>query len=167
VVESEQLAGAGQAGLNLVGDHQHAVLVARGADVGPEALRRDDHSGLALDRFHQHSGGVRADGLTDGLCVAVRDGDEARGERTVVVVRDRVVGERDDRGGATVEVACGDDDLGRVEGHALDLVGPLASHLDRGLDGLGAGVHRQHHLGAGQLGELVAEGAELVVVEGA
>ena len=41
----------------------------------------------------------------DGLDVAVRHGDEARGERTVVVVRDRVVGERDDGGGAAVEVA--------------------------------------------------------------
>ena len=35
----------------------------------------------------------------------------------------------------------------------------------RGLDGLGAGVHRQHHVLAAQLGELRAERAELVVVE--
>jgi len=31
-------------------------------------------------------------------------------------------------------------------GDALDLVGPLAGHLDRGLDRLGARVHRQHHV---------------------
>ena len=91
--------------------------------------------------------------------------DEARGEGAVVVVGDRVVGERDDGGGAAVEVAGGDDDLGAVERDALDLVRPLAGDLDGRLDGFGAGVHRQHHLGAGQLGEVMAERAELVVVE--
>ncbi len=35
----------------------------------------------------------------------------------------------------------------------------------RGLDGLGAGVHRQHHVLAAQLGERRRERAELVVVE--
>ena len=49
--------------------------------------------------------------------------------------------------------------------HALHPVAPLAGHLDAGLDRLGAGVHRQHHLLAGELGELRAERAELVVVE--
>jgi hypothetical protein len=81
-------------------------------------------------------------------------------------VRDRVVGERDDGGGAAVEIARGHDDLGRVERDALHLVRPLAGDFDGRLDGLGSGVHRQHHLGAGQLGERLAEQAELVVVEG-
>ena len=54
---------------------------------------------------------------------------------------------------------------GLVRGDPLDRVAPLARDLDRGLDGLGAGVHRQDHVLAGQGGELGAEGAELVVVE--
>ena len=49
--------------------------------------------------------------------------------------------------------------------HALHPVRPFAGHLDRRFDGLGAGVHRQHHLGAGQLGQFLAERPELVVVE--
>ena len=64
-----------------------------------------------------------------------------------------------------MEVGSGDDDLRCALRHVLDLVGPLARDLDRGLDGLGAGVHRQHQVGAGQLGEFPAEQTELVVVE--
>ena len=45
------------------------------------------------------------------------------------------------------------------------MVAPLARGLDRGLDRLGAGVHRQHHVLAGELGQPLREGAELVVVE--
>jgi hypothetical protein len=167
VVEGEQAAGAGEAGLDLVGDQQHVVLGAGVPHVGPEAGGRHDHAGLALDGLHQDGSRVRADGVAHGLRVAVGDGDEARREGPVVVVGDGVVGEGDDGGRAAVEVVRGHDDLGRVERDALDLVGPLAGDLDGGLDGLGTGVHRQHHLGAGELGQLRAEGAELVVVEGA
>ena len=38
--------------------------------------------------------------------------------------------------------------------HALHVVGPLAGGLERGLDRLGARVHREDHLVAGQLAEL-------------
>jgi hypothetical protein len=65
-----------------------------------------------------------------------------------------------------VEVAVEDHDDGLAVGDALDLVAPLAGGLDRGLDGLGAGVHRQHHVHAGQRGQLGAERPELVVLEG-
>src|SRR5690606_42056085 len=54
------------------------------------------------------------------------------------------------------------DDVRLTLRNALDAVGPLACDLDGGLDRFGAGVHRQHHLGAGQLGQLLAERAELV-----
>ncbi len=65
-----------------------------------------------------------------------------------------------------MEVVLADDDLGLVRGHALHLVAPLADHLDRRLDGLGAGVHRQRPLEAGDLAEPSEERAHLVVVEG-
>ena len=51
-------------------------------------------------------------------------------------------------------------------GDALDLVAPLAGDLDRGLDGLGAGVHRQHQVLAAQVAERGGEVGELVVHEG-
>jgi hypothetical protein len=50
---------------------------------------------------------------------------------------------------------------------ALHPVAPGARDLDRRLDGLGAGVHRQHHVFAAQLREPLEERAEHVVVEGA
>ena len=55
--------------------------------------------------------------------------------------------------------------IGRAVGRdALDAVAPRARDLDAGLDGLGAGVHRQHEVLAAQLGERRGEDAELVVV---
>ena len=80
--------------------------------------------------------------------------------------RERVGREADDGGGAAVEVAGGHDDVRLAGRHALDVVAPLAGDLDRGLDRLGAGVHRQHPVLAGQLRQVAAERAELVVVEG-
>ena len=76
--------------------------------------------------------------------VAEGDALEAGRERAEAGAGDRVVGERDDRRRAAVEVAAADDDLRLAGRDALDLVAPLARRLDRGLDGLGAGVHRQH-----------------------
>ena len=49
--------------------------------------------------------------------------------------------------------------------HALDVGAPLAGDLDAALDGLGAAVHRQHHVLAAQLGQRRAERAEPVGVE--
>ena len=135
------------------------------ADAAQVAVGRDDHAALALDRLDQHGDGVLVDGRLEGRQVAVRDDDEAGRERAEAVARVRVVGEADDGGGAAVEVAGGDDDLGLVGGDALDLVAPLAGDLDRGLDGLGAGVHRQHEVLAAQVAERGAEVGELVVDE--
>ena len=136
------------------------------ADAAQVAVRRDDHAALALDRLdeHGHRGGV--DRGLHGREVAVGHRHEAGRERAEAVAGVGVVGEADDRGGAAVEVAGGDDDLGLVGGHALDLVAPLAGDLDRGLDGLGAGVHRQHQVLAAQVGEGGGEVGELVVHEG-
>ena len=60
---------------------------------------------------------------------------------------------------------CAADDLRLAFGHALLGVAPFAGRLDRRLDALRPGVHRQHHLHAAQLGEVFAQRAELVVVE--
>ena len=75
--------------------------------------------------------------------------------------------EADDRRRAAGEVAGGDDDLGPPFGHALDLVGPLARGLDRRLDRLGAGVHRQRLGHAGRFADGAQEGPEPIGVEGA
>ena len=165
VVAGEGLAGAAEAGLDLVGGEQHVVLGAEVADAAQVAVRRDDHAALALDRLDQDRDGVGVDRGLDRGQVAVGDGDEAGRERAEAVAGVGVVGEADDGGGPAVEVAGGDDDLGLVGGDALDLVAPLAGDLDRGLDGLGAGVHRQHEVLAAQVAERGGEVGEPVVHE--
>ena len=129
------------------------------------ALGRDDHAGLALHRLEQHGHGGVVDRRTQRVDVAVRDEPEARRVRRVALGRVGVGRERHDRRGAAVEVALHRHDRRLVLRDALDLVAPLAAHLDRGLDGLGAGVHRQDHVLAGELGERLRERPELVVVE--
>ena len=66
-----------------------------------------------------------------------------------------------------MEVVGADDDLGLALGNALDLVAPLARGLDGGLDRLGAGVHGQRHVEAGQLVQFLVEQRQLVVAKGA
>jgi hypothetical protein len=56
-----------------------------------------------------------------------------------------------------VKVVVADDDLGLPWGNALHLVAPLPHGLDGGLHRLGAGIHRQRHVHAGQLMELFAQ----------
>ena len=166
-VAGEGRAGAAEARLDLVGDEQHVALGADRPDRRKVVGRRHEDAGLALDGFDQHGHGVVVDRVGERRGVAVGHGAEARRERAEIVAGVRVVGEAHDGGGAAVEVAGGDDDVGASVRHALHAVPPGACDLDARLDGLGAGVHRKHHVLAGERGERLDEGAELVVVEGA
>ena len=65
MIHAPQLAGAAQAGLDFVGDQQHAVMPGRFTDARPEIIRRDDGAGLALDGLEQHGRHVDADLLAD------------------------------------------------------------------------------------------------------
>ncbi len=127
---------------------------------------RDDDAGLALDRLDEHGGGVRrrsrprsprhrrrAPSGTPGV----------NGPKSSCASGSSL--KPDDRRGAAVEVAVIDDDVRGIRRHALHPVAPRARDLDAGLDGLGAGVHRQHHVLAAERGELGDERAEPVVVE--
>ena len=164
-VAGERRAGAAQARLDLVGDHQHAAARGDLTHLRQETLRRHDHAGLALDGLEQHGHGVVVDGGLDGVGVPERNVYEARGvggERLAGVL---VVAERDDRRGTAVEIALHHDDLGPALGDALGFVPPLAGGLDRGLDGLDAGVHGQDHVLAAHLGQRLHERAERLGVE--
>ena len=131
------------------------------------ACRRHDDAGLALDRLDQHGRGLRRDRALDGGEIAERHRAEARRERPEAVAVVGLGRERDDGGGAAVEVAVGDDDLGAVAGDAFDAVAPAAGRLDRGLHRLGAGVHRQRGVEPGELANFFQEGAEPIAVIGA
>jgi hypothetical protein len=74
--------------------------------------------------------------------------------------------EADDGGGAAVEVALRDDDLGAITGDALDPVAPAARGLDRSLDRFGAGIHGQHRIEAGAVADFGEKRPEPVAVVG-
>src|SRR5690606_31762846 len=79
----------------------------------------------------------------------------------------RLGAERDDRDGASGEVARARDDLRLPLRHALDLIAPLARRFERGFHCFGASVHWQDHFIAGELAQVAVEQAKLVVAEGA
>src|SRR5690606_3637443 len=110
--------------------------------------------------------GVRADRLGQGLRAAEVNELEARRERSEVLAILRLAREADDRRRAPMEVVTAYDDLGLVARHALHAIAPLARELDRRLDRLGAGVHRQRHVHLRRVAELLEELAHPVVVHG-
>jgi hypothetical protein len=112
-------------------------------------------TGLALDRFQQQRDGGVVDRGGKGVDVAVRDDPEARCERAEPVPCLGSV-EKPTMVVTPVEAAVRDDDRGGCR-HALRPALP-AAHLDRGLHGFGAAVHRQDEVHARQVGQLGAEG---------
>ena len=165
VVAGEGVPGARQTGLDLVGDHEHVPLGAQRPDVPQEAVRRDDDTTLALDRLEQHRDRLVAHCGPQRLDVAIGHDDEAGRVGPVIVPGDLVGGEGHDRRGAAMEVAGHDDDGAPVLGQTLDPPTPAARHLERCLNRLRAGIHRQHKVFAGQGGEITGERAELIGVE--
>ena len=157
----EPVAGAAEAGLDLVGDEDDPVLAAPGRQGGQEAAGRDHEAALALDRLDHHAGEVRgADllvqhvdgpgrGLLAGEAVPERVGHrrpvDLAGERA----RTRACRACSSRhrhrevGAAVVGVV---EDRHRVPagGHAGDLHGVL--------DRLGAGVEQRRLLRRGRRG---------------
>ena len=122
---------------------------------GQEVGGRHDDAGLALDRLDEHRDGVLVDrGLERGgvavrhrcgsrACTGPKSSRASRvvAEQMIVVVRPWKLPAM-----TTMFAASG--------GHALHPVAPGARDLDGRLDGLGAGVHRQHHVLAAERGEL-------------
>jgi hypothetical protein len=64
-----------------------------------------------------------------------------------------------------MEVLCDREDERLVLWYALDFVAPLARHLHGGLYCLGASVHGQDHVKSKQLGRVLCETREDIVVE--
>ena len=81
MVAGEGAAGAGQARLNLVGDHENVSGCADFAHRRQVVVRRHDDAGLALDRLQQHSDGVLVDRVGQRIGVTEGDRTEARRER--------------------------------------------------------------------------------------
>lgn len=163
----EELSGAAEARLDLVGHEEDVVLFADGGCFGEEAVEWNEDAGFALDGFDEEGCGVGRDGCAESGGIAEGDDLEAGQEGTEAFAVLVVGGEADDGDGAAVEVIGADDNLCLIGWDAFDLVAPLAGNLEGGLDGLGAGVHEERHLEAGEVVELLVEERELVVAEGA
>jgi len=167
-VRAQHLPRAADAGLDLVGDEQHVVLLAQPLRLAEVALRRDDDAGLALDGLDHERREVVAPGLEGGLERGeIAEGDEGvAGHEGAEVMGGGGVGGGGDGGeGAAPEVALREEHGGGVGRDALDLVRPLARKLDGGLAGLDAGVHGEDAGVAEGLADVLLELAEDVVVE--
>ncbi len=79
VLAGEELAGAPQAGLHLVGDEQHVLLAADARALREVALGRHHDARLALYGFHEERRGLRRDGGLERRGVAERHVAEALG----------------------------------------------------------------------------------------
>ena len=165
VLAGERRAGPAETRLDLVRHQEDAALGAELAGRTEVPLGRHDHARLALDRFDEERDRVVIDRGAKRFHISVRDGPEPRGERAEAALRGRIVGEPDDRDRSPMEVPVSDDDLRAVGGDPLHVVAPPPRGLDRGLDGLGAGVHGEHHVLVREVGEIAAEHRERVVVE--
>ena len=161
----EQLAGAPETGLNLIENEHHVLAAADLANGAQVAIGRDDHAGFPLDRLDEKANGVGGDGGLQRIGVAERDGFESRRKRTKAAAGGRIGAKADDGDGPAVEVVAADDDLGLALRHAFHLVAPLPDRLDRAFHRLGAAVHGEDLVRAGQLAELLVEERELIVVE--
>ena len=136
VLDREKFSGAADAGLNLVGDEQRAVFAAQRCGAGQEfvgghvdalALDRLDDEGRDLARRQRP---VERGQIIEGNRRA------ARQQRFESGAEIRIVGQRQRAVGKTVEGMRAMNDAGPS--------GRAARELDRGLDGLGAGIGEEH-----------------------
>ncbi len=109
--EGEPGSAAPQSGLNFVQQQQDAAFVAQSAQPREPAVGRHDDARFALDRLNQNGGGIGRDGGFERREIAKARCAKARHERTKSVTILAFRGEADDRCGAAVKIAFGDDDL--------------------------------------------------------
>jgi hypothetical protein len=86
MLSGEELAGAAQAGLDLIQDEQDILLLAEFRDLLEVAGWGDQHAAFALDGLEHDGAGVGGDGLFERGKVTVFDGDEAGCEGSEIVL---------------------------------------------------------------------------------
>src|SRR4029453_2278332 len=120
MLQGECAAGSPQPRLDLVGNEQHPMLASQLPRPGHIACWRDAYARLALDRLQQECDNIISerlperfkitrDRLPERFKITVRDRHETWSVRSVVIMRERIVGETDDRCRPAVEVASRND----------------------------------------------------------
>ncbi len=133
-LEAEPVAGAPEAGLDLVDHEQQTPLVAQGADAGEVLGGGRVHAALALDRLQQDGRDRRVDGRLQGVEVVPGHVAEPLGQRLKGLVLGRLAGGVEGGEGPAVERPVGADDL------VAAVAAPFAGQLDGALVGLGPAV---------------------------
>ena len=141
----EQLAGAPDAGLNLIEHQQQPVLIAQSAQLFQDLRRSDAHPALALDRLDQDRRGLRPELALDRLEIRERYLIEAFERRTKPFQVFLLPARRERRQRAAVKRPLEGDDP-KALGLAADRV-ILARGLDRAFECLGAGIGEEHQVG--------------------
>ena len=141
LLKGEEVTGPAHAALDLIGDPQHAVLVAQRAQLAPEFDRRLDDAAAALDRLEHDDTDfrVRLEGIADGVDVAERHLHGVAGQLEFAAV-ELGVGQRQHALGLAVKRVLGIDDLRPLRS------GGAFGHLDRSLHGFRAGRTEEHHV---------------------
>ena len=106
----EHIAGAADAGLDLVEDQQQPVVVAQLAQRAQEGMRHDPHAALAHDRLDHDGGGLRTDRFLGRLQIGERHLVEALDRRAEAFEIFFIPGRGDRRQRAPVECAFERDD---------------------------------------------------------
>jgi hypothetical protein len=78
MLETEQVAGAADPGLNFIKDEQQTLGAGEGAQVAQEWIGGRENAGLALDRLQHHGHRARRHGGLDGGDVVERNFHETR-----------------------------------------------------------------------------------------
>ena len=133
VLPGEPVAGAADAGLDLVEDQERAVLAAELAQAGEVAGRRDVDAALALHRLDDERGRRAVDRGARGVEIAERHDGLVAQQRLVGIAVLRLADHLERAERAAVERV-----LGRDEAHPA---GGAVRELQRAVDRLGARVH--------------------------
>ena len=151
----EELAGAADAGLDLVEDQEQAVLVAEAAQFAQEGVRHRADAALALDRLDHERRRLGADDGLQGLDILERHLVEAFDLRAEALEILGLAAGCDGRQRPAVEGALERDDAEALRMAVRGVV--LAGHLDGRLVRLGAGIGEEDHVREGVLDQALGQ----------
>ena len=130
------------------------------------AGRWDNHASLALDRLDQEGDRVGGNRGFERRSVAKGNSLEAGGEGAKTCPCLIVRREADNGQSTAMKVFRTDNDFGSPIGYTLDFIAPFPNGLERALNGFRTRIHRQDHVGIGQVADFFQKGGQLVIAEG-
>eukprot|EP00906_Rhabdomonas_costata_P033313 RCo046943 len=166
VVHAHHLSRAAQPSLDLIRDKEDVLLLAQLRNLLKVSRGRNVHPSFPLDGLNHHGHNVRVlSGLLHGLDVVIWNAVNALHQGAVPTVAIGVVRKGDHGNRPSVKVVLRHHNAGLIFWHFLDIVPPSTSKLESGLTRFRSGVHRENLVVAQQLGDVLFELPQNVVVE--